>query len=293
MKQQSQSLKIILLTALYIIGIGAAAFGQQKQGRVPKPANRYEERPTVVGRARLEVQYALNATDVHDEHTYIDLRVLQVGDSISKHYSRFLELDDSLRRDFLEKNPHAGSIPHQFYAVGRRHEYWSEYQYTEIFTEGDRQTFYARMPFAMERYNGYYTEPAAQQQWTLHAESQILLDQPCQRATCHWRGRDFEAWFAPGIPVRLGPWNFGGLPGLILKLYDTERLYTYEAVALRTGSFPITRRDYTNYHPEKRKRMHRLQVDANRDHSKTGGVVSRSTGLPLSNPHPYEPLEKE
>lgn len=94
----------------------------------------------------------------------------------------------------------------------------------------------------MERYNACYTEPAVQQQWTFGGERQTILGHQCQRATCHWRGRDFEAWFAPDIPVRLGPWTFGGLPGLILKLYDTQRLYTWEAVSLRSGTFPITKR---------------------------------------------------
>ena len=248
---------------------------------------------TVVGQAQLEVEYALNATDISNPDTYLDLHVLRAGKELSKHYSRFLERGDSLYDAYMRANPHAEGVPSTFYTIGREGQYWSEYQSTEIFTENEQQTFYAWMPWAMERYNAYYTEPAAAQKWTLTDERQTILGHECQRATCHWRGRDFVAWFAADIPVRLGPWSFGGLPGLILKLYDTQKLYTWEAVSLRSGSFPITKRKYDGFHKDSRAHIYKLQVAANRDHLKTGGAIDRRTGQLKSNPHPYEPLEKE
>src|SRR6185312_16860436 len=32
----------------------------------------------------------------------------------------------------------------------------------------------------------------------------------CQRATCHFKGRDYVAWFCPDLPVRTGPWKLNG-----------------------------------------------------------------------------------
>ena len=256
---------------------------------MPKP--RGVGKVAVIGKAQMEVQYALNATDIKDENTYIDLQCLQAGKEVSKHFSRFLERADSLHNAYLKAHPNAGSIPK--FAFGREGTYWSEYQYTEIFTENGQQTFYAWMPWAMERYNGYYTEPATQQEWTLHDERQTFLGHECQKATCHWRGRDFVAWFAPTVPVRLGPWAFGGLPGLILKIYDTEQLYTWEAVSLRSGDFPITKRDYKGFSSTTRDKIRRLQITANRDHMKSGGAINRKTGQLMSRPHPYDPLELE
>ena len=101
------------------------------------------------------------------------------------------------------------------------------------------------------------------------------------------------AWFAADIPMRLGPWSFGGLPGLILKLYDTQKLYTWEAVSLRSGTFPIIKRKYDGFHKDTRAHVYKLQVAANRDHLKAGGAVDRRTGQLKSNPHPYDPLELE
>lgn len=285
--------KRIITIIFALTALCGGAWAQQKQGHVMRPKPRGGGNTTVVGQAQLEVEYALNATDLRNPDTYIDLHVLQAGQRLSKHYSRFMEQGDSLYDAYMKANPHAEGVPTSLYTIGREGQYWSEYQSTEIFTEQGQQTLYAWMPWAMERYNAYYTEPAAQQKWTLHPERTTLLGHSCQRATCHWRDRNFEAWFAADIPVRLGPWTFGGLPGLILKLYDTQRLYTWEAVGLRSGSFPITKRKYEGFHKDSRAHVYKLQVAANRDHLKTGGAIDRRTGQLRSFPHPYDPLELE
>lgn len=281
----------ILFLSFLLFPIGL--YAQQKQGNVLRPSSKDMGRLTEIGRAQVEVMYALNAEDIHDENTYIDLHVLRAGKGISKHYSRFVELNDSLCDDFHKRNPNATSRPTVFYSAGREAHCWSEYQFTDIYTENGHRTFYAWMPKYLERYNAYYTEPAQYQQWTLKDEHRTILGHECQLATCHWRGRDFEAWFAADIPVPLGPWTFGGLPGLILKLNDRENIYTWEAVAVRSGDFPITKREYEGFRKDSRKNVYRLQVAANRDYLKTGGARDRTTGQLKSERHPYEPLELE
>lgn len=285
--------KRIITTILAVIAIYGGANAQQKQGHVMRPSSKGMEHPTEIGRAQVEVMYAFNAEDVSDERTYIDLHVLRAGKDISKHYSRFLELNDSLADDFNNRNPNASGRPRVFCSDGRNHDYWSEYQFTDIYTEDGKHTFYAWMPQYMERYNAYYIEPVQYQQWTLHDERQTILGHECQKATCHWRGRDFDAWFAVDIPVRLGPWSFGGLPGLILKLSDTQQLYTWEAVSLRSGTFPITKRKYDGFSKDSRAHVHQLQVATNRDYLKISGARNMETGQLKSDQHPYAPLELE
>ena len=285
------SLRIRMFFTFLLLVMSLSA--QQKQGNVMRPSSRGMGQATEIGRAQLEVMYAFNAEDIGDERTYIDLHVLRTGQDISKHYSRFLELNDSLADDFTKRNPNVSSRPKVFYPGGRNRDYWSEYQFTDIYTENGQHTFYAWMPRYMEHYNAYYTEPIQNQQWTLHEERQTILGHECQRATCYWRGREFEAWFAADIPVRLGPWSFGGLPGLIMKLYDSQRLYTWEAVCLRSGDFPVTKRKYEGFHKDRREHVYQLQVAANRDYLKTGGARDRETGQLKSKQTPYEPLELE
>lgn len=280
---------IVLVASMWHIIL----YAQEKQGHVMRPKPRGVGHTEEVGYAQLEVEYAMNATDVSDENTYIDLHVLQAGTSLSKHFSRFLEMGDSLYDVFLRANPNVEGVPSSVYTKGRSGQYWSEYQYTEIFTVDGVHTCYAWMPWAMERYNAYYIETGNQQKWEIREERKKILGYNCQRATCRWRGRLFEAWFAVDIPVRLGPWTFGGLPGLILKINDAEHLYTWEAVGLRSGKFAIKKRDYKGFAKDIRNHIRKIQIAANRDHLKAAGARDRITGALKSNPHHYEPLELE
>jgi GLPGLI family protein len=45
----------------------------------------------------------------------------------------------------------------------------------------------------------------------------------CQKATCHFKGRDYTAWFCPDLPIPAGPWKLNGLPGVIVDAYDTKK----------------------------------------------------------------------
>lgn len=284
---------VISFILLFLLGVNSMCIAQQKQGLVLRPIPQEIGKVTILGNASLEVTYAFNATDLTDEQTYIDLQVLRAGRSVSKYYSRFLELDDSLCSEFKRKNSSASSIPGLFCQQGRNSNYWSEYQFTEIFSQNGTRTYYVRMPFAMQRYNCYYMEPIEQQRWQLDNDTCRILGYRCQKAHCFWRGREFEAWFASDIPTSQGPWNFGGLPGLILRLNDEERLYSWEAVKIRSGQFPVAKRNFKGYRHDTREHVLRLQVAINRDFLKVGGARDRKTGQLRSQPHPYEPLEKE
>lgn len=67
--------------------------------------------------------------------------------------------------------------------------------------------------------------------WTIDtAETRNIQGYDCSKASTPFRGRDYIAWFTPDIPVPFGPWKFGGLPGLILEVQDTENLYDYRVL---------------------------------------------------------------
>ena len=51
----------------------------------------------------------------------------------------------------------------------------------------------------------------------------------CNKATLHFRGRNYEAWYTTKIPLSYGPFKFRGLPGLILEIYDTSYFYHWVA----------------------------------------------------------------
>jgi GLPGLI family protein len=50
----------------------------------------------------------------------------------------------------------------------------------------------------------------------------------CKKAQTTFRGRTYIAWYTLEIPVSIGPWKFSGLPGLILSIEDSEKVYKWE-----------------------------------------------------------------
>lgn len=74
----------------------------------------------------------------------------------------------------------------------------------------------------------YVKEPTPQISWELTSETKKIGDHVVHKATCHFRGRDYTAWFTTDIPLPYGPWKLQGLPGLILEAYDTHKeIYWY------------------------------------------------------------------
>lgn len=268
---------------------GCNVYAQQKQGGVFCPLYRDVSNMTVVDTGYIRIWYALNADSLNNLKTYIDLQCLEIGSRISKYYSHWVFTSDSLRTIWTQQNPQAESGPRRLGEGGKKPYFWSEYQYSDYFKEANALTEYARMPFAMKKHDCFYTEPYPLQEWEILPDTLTVKGFLCQKATCRFRGRDFEAWFAADIPISDGPWKFGGLPGLILKVYDTRLLYTFECVKIENQKFFIKKHNYSNYHDVERKRLLKLQYAINENFMKTGGAISR-TGKPFLST-PYEPLE--
>ena len=69
-----------------------------------------------------------------------------------------------------------------------------------------------------------YEDGLNMQEWNLQEDSsKTIIGYECQKATCKFRGREWTAWFALDVPISDGPWKFGGLPGLIMEVYDKNR----------------------------------------------------------------------
>lgn len=77
-----------------------------------------------------------------------------------------------------------------------------------------------------------FTETIPPQAWQITIDTTTILGYPCQKATAVFRGRSYEAWFSPEIPINDGPWKFFGLPGLILKITDTGNIFSFVCVGM-------------------------------------------------------------
>jgi GLPGLI family protein len=59
--------------------------------------------------------------------------------------------------------------------------------------------------------------------WHISSDKANFGELHCQKATTHFKGRDYTAWFCPDLPVGVGPWKLNGLPGVIVEAYDAKR----------------------------------------------------------------------
>lgn len=72
-----------------------------------------------------------------------------------------------------------------------------------------------------------YQEPNIPLEWKIEEDSKEIMGYAAQKATTHFAGRDYIAWFTLEVPIPDGPYLFSGLPGLIIELYDTEDHYHF------------------------------------------------------------------
>lgn len=70
--------------------------------------------------------------------------------------------------------------------------------------------------------------------WNISDTTAVINSYECTKATTHFAGRDYEAWFTKEIPISDGPYIFCGLPGLIVKINDVKSYYTFELIGFES-----------------------------------------------------------
>jgi GLPGLI family protein len=78
--------------------------------------------------------------------------------------------------------------------------------------------------------------------WQISTDTSTFGGLRCQKATTHFKGRDYTAWFCPDIPFHSGPWKLSGLPGLILEAYDSKKqvVFKFDGVEdVRKATAPV------------------------------------------------------
>ncbi len=76
-----------------------------------------------------------------------------------------------------------------------------------------------------------YEDSTAQFAWTLLPDTVTVCGYVCRKAEATFRGRQWTVWYAPGIPLGIGPWKLNGLPGLIVRADDADGTHHMELVA--------------------------------------------------------------
>jgi GLPGLI family protein len=204
------------------------------------------------------VWYTLNTVGkINKIDSCDDLQILEIGNNISKYYSYFIFKSDSAIEIANKKRTGSSSERGVQQGMPSWSEYFKDFR-AGIFTE------YARMPLNVA--DVYYSEDIPVQNWELFDDTLNIVGYLCQRAECNFRGRNYVAWFVPDIPVSNGPWKFDGLPGLILKVYDTNKKFVFECIGIETGkTFPVKTYNSKDYQQANRDRILQLlnKIDEN------------------------------
>lgn len=176
--------------------------------------------------------------------------ILKIGRQTSVYYSYAKFLTDSI----IEADKAAGA------SMDVIREHLNKYRtviYYKVYKNypAGKVTYLDQL--AMNRFRCEETNEV--QQWQVHPETMTLLSYPCQRATCHFRGRVWEAWFTLDIPRSEGPWKLHGLPGMILKAQDSRGHYMFECTGItQSQSNDPIMFSAKNYEPISRKNLNKV-----------------------------------
>lgn len=254
--------------------------------------NTAEVQQTVIDTATLEVSYRMEWMRRPDsEKPTEDLMLLQAGGRTSKFFSYKTLQRDSLLR--VTPSEQVLANPGNFKG-GVQYAVFQNYPQGELTCTDKIATDYL-----------LYTEPLPEIGWELSPRTREIIGYTCRRATCTFRGRDYEAWYTEEIPLGLGPWKFRGLPGLILAvndLADPQGIIRFEATGIRKSRTPVTIADL-NYLKTSRKKFRSTEQKFMTDPI---GYMSANSGVKITVQNPdgtpregadlirqYNPLELE
>lgn len=97
--------------------------------------------------------------------------------------------------------------------------------------------------------NHFYTDVLTPMEWVITNRTKTIDGMQCLKALTIFRGRAYSAWFNSNIAISEGPWKFGGLPGLIIELYDEDRhmYWKMKELTLSSEAIPLMPESTTDF----------------------------------------------
>ncbi len=183
----------------------------------------------------LEVMFLHTMRDTIIDKTESLNEILQIGNKFSRHaiYPTF-RYDSAMLATFPEKYTNRDS-----YHVSQIFKSAGSNEYIKNLTD--------KTISATERINlmdkRRFEEAIPQFQWTILPDTTTIGGYHCQKATAHFRGHTWEAWFTEELGIDNGPWKLNGLPGLILQARTADGTHKYDFAGMRNGGNTIFRTD--------------------------------------------------
>ena len=200
------------------------------------PYSQSLENGKTVDTAKYKATYQLRYKNHPDDKDYMeDTRILLIGKERYKDCSEILLHFDSIHTEEKRRGASTYSNP-----TGNP---WP----LELI--GSLQNKTANIKYRLPIMTGTlrYEELLPTLAWNFVPDSSMtILGYECQEATTEHAGRIYKAWFTTELPLPYGPYKFGGLPGLILRIQDQEGQYNWECSGFEKCSEPIISYEYDN-----------------------------------------------
>ena len=214
-------MKRVLFLCFIVLGFGIefTVFGQERKAK----AESFE----IVDTSRLVVMYVHRTYDPVLDYSKAPDEMLLIG----KNYSMYMSYG-RYKLDSLVNSPKG-------LTKSEHKKYYKEF---DVFLDNVVKNYKdSTLRFGAFLFmNSYrYDEPIPEIGWKLERGSEDVLGYKCKKATCRLRGRDWTAWYTTEIPISEGPWKFGGLPGMILKMTDSKDEHLIEAFEIRKAEIPF------------------------------------------------------
>ena len=169
---------------------------------------------------------AENKTDIKTENAYLD-----ISPEKSVFYSENRIKRDSIMQKAFQGGGGRGSINRDQMENLRTNMSYS--------VEKDKinQKTYFKDRIGRDSYSYEEDRPL---NWKISSETTKIGEYKVQKAETDFGGRKWTAWFTTDLPYQDGPYKFGGLPGLIVKVEDDRGDYSFDLMKnFKIAEFPV------------------------------------------------------
>jgi len=170
----------------------------------------------------IECIYSYKIHDPERDEDRESFKILEIGNDFSKFSSYGMYRVDSIVK---HKYPNGVTVK-EYFNLDKIYKPSTEFLIKDL--KSGSLKFYDRV--FMDRY--VYEEPIPDIKWELGSDTKEICGYNCNQASASFRGRNWTAWYSDQLPVNNGPWKFGNLPGLILKLEDNDHEHIFEAIGI-------------------------------------------------------------
>ncbi len=152
-----------------------------------------------------------------------ELMVLDISKSKSIYRDYANVSQDSIMKASMEKMQKAGTFDPDFYKKMKMPKI--SYKINKTYPSMKMQYIEMIMTMGKGMYISYSED--LKFNWKILPDKAKIGEYNAQKATTEFGGRKWTAWFSTDLPFQDGPYKFSGLPGLIVKIEDETKDYSW------------------------------------------------------------------